>query len=58
MAYRISDKCIQCGACAAECPMQCISAGDDRYVIDENQCISCGTCSGVCPVRSSRRSVI
>ena len=50
MAYKITDKCIQCGACAAECPMQCISAGDDKYVIDQAQCISCGTCVGVCPV--------
>lgn len=50
MAYKISEKCIQCGACSAECPMQCIKPGEDRYVIDPNQCISCGTCAAVCPV--------
>ena len=27
MSYRISDECIMCGACAAECPVSCISAG-------------------------------
>ena len=25
MAYKITDKCIACGACAAECPVGCIS---------------------------------
>lgn len=50
MAYRISDACINCGACAATCPMQCISEGEEKYVIDESICISCGTCRSVCPV--------
>ena len=52
MAYKITDKCISCGACAAECPVQCISQGEDKYVIDENTCIGCGTCAGVCPVEA------
>ena len=50
MAYKINDDCISCGACAAECPVSCISEGPDKYVIDKSQCISCGTCAGVCPV--------
>ena len=50
MAYKITDKCISCGACAASCPVQCISQGDERFVIDSTQCISCGTCAGICPV--------
>jgi ferredoxin len=52
MAYKITDKCIRCGACAAECPVQCISAGDEKFVIDASACISCGTCQGVCPVEA------
>ncbi|MBE7063969.1 MAG: ferredoxin, partial [Ruminococcaceae bacterium] len=24
MAYRISEDCISCGACEAECPVSCI----------------------------------
>lgn len=50
MAYKITDKCIGCGACAAVCPVSCISQGDSHYEIDKNTCIGCGTCAGVCPV--------
>ena len=52
MAYKITDKCISCGACAAECPVSCISQGEDKYIIDEATCIGCGTCAGVCPVEA------
>lgn len=51
MAYKITEQCIACGLCATECPMGCISEGDEGiYVIDPSICISCGTCAGVCPV--------
>lgn len=50
MAYKISDACISCGACAAECPVSCISEGDAQYVIDASACIECGNCANVCPV--------
>ena len=35
MAYKITDKCISCGACAASCPVSCISQGDDKYIINK-----------------------
>lgn len=50
MAYKITDECISCGACASACPVECISEGDSKYVIDEAQCIECGSCAGACPV--------
>ena len=28
MAYKISDACVQCGACAASCPVDCIAQGE------------------------------
>lgn len=50
MAYKITEKCISCGACAAECPVGCISQGEERFEINKDMCIGCGTCAGVCPV--------
>ena len=52
MAYKITDKCISCGACAQQCPVGCIEQGDERYVIDPNQCSECKTCAGDCPVEA------
>ena len=50
MAYTINDECIMCGACEAGCPVNAISAGDDKYVIDADTCIDCGACADACPV--------
>ena len=50
MAYKITDACIACGACAAECPVEAISEGDGKFEIDKDTCISCGACAGSCPV--------
>lgn len=50
MAYKITDACISCGACAGECPVGCISEGDTAYVIDADACLSCGACAETCPV--------
>jgi ferredoxin len=50
VAYKITDDCISCGACAAECPVSCITSGTDKFMIDEDQCIECGACADICPV--------
>lgn len=52
MAFKISDECISCGACAAQCPVEAISEGDDKFVIDAEKCISCGACADGCPVEA------
>ena len=50
MAYVISDECIMCGACEAQCPVGAISEGEGKYVIDADACIECGACADGCPV--------
>ena len=50
MAYKISDECISCGACAAECHVNAIAEGDGKYEIDADKCIECGVCAETCPV--------
>ena len=50
MAYIITDDCIACGSCASECPVNAISEGDGKYVINADECIDCGTCADACPM--------
>lgn len=56
MAYVISDDCVSCGSCAAECPADAISEGDNKYVIDADKCLDCGTCEATCPPALSPQS--
>ena len=58
MAYVISDECVACGTCAGECPVEAISEGDGKYVIDADTCVECGTCAGVCPTEAIPESVL
>lgn len=51
MKYKIVEGlCINCGACAAECPVEAIIQNDKEYQIVESVCTGCGLCEGVCPV--------
>ena len=52
MAYKISDACVSCGACADTCPVDAISQGDGQYVIDPDKCIDCGSCTDSCPTEA------
>ncbi len=49
MAHIITDECVSCGACAGTCPVEAISEGADKYVVDPDVCIDCGACEDVCP---------
>jgi ferredoxin len=55
MALKITDDCISCGACEAECPNSAITQGDEIFVIDPEKCTECvgffdeEQCTSVCP---------
>jgi ferredoxin len=55
MAHVITDECLSCGACQAECPVDAISEGDGKFVIDPELCIDCGACESVCPVGAPKQ---
>ncbi len=56
MALKITEECINCGACEPECPNQAISQSGETYVIDASKCKECEgahespACAAVCPV--------
>ena len=56
MALTITDECINCDVCEAECPNTAIYQGELIYEIDVNRCTECvghfdePQCRQVCPV--------
>ncbi|MDD5094184.1 MAG: 4Fe-4S binding protein [Dehalococcoidia bacterium] len=58
MAMKITDDCIACGACISECPVEAITDGDTKSIIDPKKCVECkgyapsSKCVDVCPVEA------
>ena len=56
MVVKITDECISCGACEAECPNKAISEGQTSYVVNPELCTECvgshqtQQCIAICPV--------
>ncbi len=56
MALMITEECINCDVCVAECPNEAIYQGREIYEIDPNRCTECvghfetPQCREVCPV--------
>lgn len=56
MATMITEECINCGVCVAECPNEAISEGAETFQIDPALCTECvgfhdrEQCAAVCPV--------
>ena len=44
MAHKITNECINCGACESECPVNAISESGDFRVINADLCTDCGNC--------------
>jgi ferredoxin len=58
MAYKITNDCISCGACADECKNDAISEGKTIYVINPDKCTECvgyhmvPMCAEICPMEA------
>ena len=52
MAYKVTDACVNCGACESECPVQAISEKGGARWIDPAKCSSCGSCADTCPTEA------
>ena len=56
MSLKITDECINCGACEPECPNEAITQGDPTFKINAGKCTECQgqhdepQCVPVCPV--------
>ena len=52
MAFVITDECLSCGSCAAQCPAEAIDMGELHYEIDHEKCLECGSCAAQCPAEA------
>ncbi len=50
--YSITEDCIGCGSCLADCPQRCIDITNSQAVIRQENCLHCGNCAVVCPVNA------
>jgi len=51
MAHKITDDCVNCGACDSECAVGAISEQNGKRAIDD-KCVDCGACVSACPVEA------
>lgn len=52
--FHIGNDCIGCGLCQANCPQECIDAGDP-FCIQPEHCLHCGLCYENCPAQAIER---
>lgn len=49
MPWVDEEKCVACGICVEECPVDAIAMEDGSARINMEECIKCGVCHEVCP---------
>ena len=54
MPWVDEEKCVACGVCVEECPVDAIEIEDETARIDMDECIKCGKCHEVCPEKAVR----
>ena len=52
MAHKVTDACVNCGACEPECPVEAISEKNGLRWIDPDKCTDCGACAAVGPTEA------
>lgn len=51
------QRCVKCGACALDCPVQIISEKPLHFFIGPG-CIDCGDCYEICPVGAIKKQQV
>ena len=54
MPWVAEERCIGCGICVEECPVDAIVMENDVAAIDMSDCIHCGICHDVCDQEAVR----
>jgi len=47
-----SDKCVGCGFCVRDCPVEAVKLKQKKAVINDHWCTQCGVCQRVCEVQA------
>lgn len=49
MTAKVSDACVGCESCVAECPVGAIVIEGGKAIVDAAKCVDCGACTSACP---------
>ena len=56
MPWVDEEKCVACGVCVEECPVNAITMENQTARINMEECIKCGLCHEVCPEGAVRHA--
>ncbi|MDR0975600.1 MAG: 4Fe-4S binding protein [Christensenellaceae bacterium] len=53
MKAKVTDSCVSCGSCVANCPVSAIKFNaNGQAEVDQTVCVGCGYCVKICPVEA------